>query len=142
MLKHDVVVRVEDTLFVHGGISEKYSTYTPKELSSWVKDAIQNKSPKDILDEEGPLWYRGYLISDEDIACAELDKTLKNQNVSRMIVGHTTQRNGQIAVRCDGKLLGIDTGISAHYGSNLSAIEINGTKIKAIYQDKTVDINK
>ena len=51
----------------------------------------------------------------------------------RMIIGHTTQRSGEIAVRCGGKLIGIDTGISKHYGSSKSILEINQNDAKNLY---------
>jgi hypothetical protein len=50
-----------------------------------------------------------------------------------MVVGHTTQKDGKIAERCGGQLWGIDTGISAHYGSHLSALEITGDVVKPVY---------
>ena len=58
----------------------------------------------------------------------------------RMVIGHTTQESGQIAVRCGGALLGIDTGISAHYGGHHAAVELTGDDARAIYATGTVDL--
>jgi hypothetical protein len=58
----------------------------------------------------------------------------------RMVVGHTTQRSGAVASRCGGRLLGIDTGISSHYGAQLSAVEIIDGDAVAIYPDKRFDL--
>ena len=86
------------------------------------------------------MWYRGYLQAPEPIACAELTRALTAMAASRMVVGHTTQRSGEIAVRCGGALLGIDTGISAHYGGHLSAVEILEGNATAIYPHGRIDL--
>jgi hypothetical protein len=58
-----------------------------------------------------------------------------------MVVGHTTQRSGEVAVRCNGALLGIDTGISDHYGAHLAAIELRGgVDAWALYPDGPEDL--
>jgi hypothetical protein len=69
-----------------------------------------------------------------------LADALEDLGAVRMVVGHTTQRTGRVAVRCDGALLGIDTGISAHYGGNLAAVQIDGGNAMALYPSGPVDL--
>ena len=58
-------------------------------------------------------------------------------NASRMIMGHTTQRDGKVHTRCDGRLIAIDTGISRHYGENVAAIRIDENGVTALYPDSS-----
>ena len=109
-------------------------------LNREIKNALTQNKKSPILSSEGPLWYRGFLRDEESIACAHLSRSLKLLDAKRMVVGHTTQRTGVIAHRCSGALIGIDTGISAHYGKNLSVLEIIAEDAKAIYKGKNTDL--
>ena len=57
-----------------------------------------------------------------------------------MIVGHTTQRSGKIAVRCSGKIIGIDTGISKHYGTHPAVLDLSNDDARALYPSGSEDI--
>ena len=35
------------------------------------------------------VWYRGWALEPEDVACAKVDKVLKETGTRRMIMGHT-----------------------------------------------------
>ena len=61
------VVKIGDSLFVHGGISAAYAQYSPEQINRRVADALKarDEAPTSIInDPAGPLWYRG-LISRE-----------------------------------------------------------------------------
>lgn len=134
------VARVGDTLFVHGGISAKYSLVPMVEINRQVRVAIEaaDSSPQAIInDEMGPLWYRG-LISREGETTApaagrptiddELAGSLKGQGVKRMVIAHTPNLAG-VAITHNGTLIRIDTGISRFYGGALGWLEIIGDKL-------------
>jgi hypothetical protein len=140
LLTHQAVVNIDGNIFVHGGVSLKYAT-DAKHLSSNVHNALLGIGNLQVLGDEGPLWYRGYLLNDEVIACQEIEQTLKKMDGKRMIMGHTTQENGKIHSRCNGKIIGIDTGISSHYGGHNAAIEIVEDKIYALYPNKKILIS-
>ena len=139
-LTHDAVKKVGNTVFVHGGVSEEYAKLGIENINKQVREGLSNRSKTEILSSDGPLWYRGYLLNEEASACAELSRTLKLLDAKRMVVGHTTQRNGKIAHRCDGALIGIDTGISTHYGKSLSVLDLTADDARAIYIGKNIDI--
>ena len=105
-----------------------------------MKEALIKNPRAEVLREKGPLWYRGYLQNEESIACTELDNVLLAYNAQRMIVGHTTQRDGRIKTRCDGKLIAIDVGLSKHYGSNLALLKIENNNAKALYPKESIDL--
>lgn len=60
----------------------------------------------------------------------ELDQVLAAYGAQRMIVGHTPSLNG-IATRAGGRLILVDTGISAYYGGPRSYLELQGDRTVA-----------
>ena len=135
LLSKDAVLNVKGNIFVHGGVAIDFAK-EPKELSFDVQSALRTRNYFDpVLGNSGPLWYRGYWQKSEDVACYEADLALKKMNAKRMIMGHTTQPDGKVHVRCNGKLIVIDTGISRHYGENVAAVRIDQYGVTAIYPD-------
>ncbi|NNC73247.1 MAG: protein-tyrosine-phosphatase [Sphingomonadaceae bacterium] len=131
------VARIDDTLFAHGGISETYSALSIAEMNARTATAIaaRDGSPEAIInDPDGPLWYRGYFLRGEPgelalvppaDAAPEVDRVLAAYGARRIVVGHTPSLGG-IRILLGGRLMAIDTGISAHYGGVRSYLEING----------------
>lgn len=140
LLRRDAVVMVDGIVFAHGGVSARYAEQGVAALAAQVHGALAGQGSPDVLSEEGPMWYRGYLQAPEPIACEELTRALTALGAHRMIVGHTTQSSGQVASRCGGALLGIDTGISSHYGGHRSAVQIRGGDARAIYPHGEIDL--
>lgn len=128
----DAVLKLGDTVFVHGGVSREFAR-PAKTLSAEVRQAMLGIGDRSILGSEGPLWYRGYWQHTEVTACEEAHYVLSKMGAKRMVMGHTTQRDGQIHSRCSGVLFAIDTGISRHYGEHPSALRITGSRVEAIY---------
>ncbi len=136
----DAVHRLGDTVYVHGGVSPHWAEVGVDDMNRQARAAIATDPRAPVLGPEGPLWLRDYLLADEAIACPMLARALDRLGVRRMVVGHTTQRSGQVAVRCGGALLGIDTGISSHYGAQHAAVEIIDGDARAIYPRTAVDL--
>ena len=74
---------------------------------------------------EGPLWYRGWALDSEAVACSRVDAVLEKTGTRRMIMGHTPDFEAcsvysdfpagadcvqKIVSRCGGKIIIIDTG--------------------------------
>src|ERR1700733_13760380 len=62
VVKNPVVVLLDGTLFVHGGISPAYLDSSVAEINARAAAALtaRNTDPAAIInDEQGPLWYRG-----------------------------------------------------------------------------------
>ena len=142
LVGNPAVALVEGTLFAHGGISEIYAALPITEINARVAAAIaaRDDSPQSIIsDPAGPLWYRGYFLREEqgevtlvppEEAAPEIDLILATYDARRIVVGHTTSLGG-IRILLDGRLIGIDTGISAHYGGTRSYLEIRGDSVVA-----------
>jgi len=140
IVKNKAVAMVAGNLFVHGGLSEKYTSYDIRDMNKAAQKALkaQDSSPESIINDPlGPLWYRGLVsrnieniiegqttLSRED----ELNLVLNRYNAKRVIVGHTPSRSG-IESHFDTKLIQIDTGASAYYGGTRSFLRIEGDKI-------------
>lgn len=43
----------------------------------------------ELYSSNGPLWYRGWALEDEDKVCADVEKVLAKTGTRRMIMGHT-----------------------------------------------------
>ena len=93
-----------------------------------------------VVHSAGPLWFRGYAAWKEAEGDAQVTKLLESLGVSQIVVGHTTQADGRVTARFDGKVFLIDTGmLSSHYsGGRASALEIVEGKFTAIYPDQSI----
>ena len=130
-------VKVGDSLFVHGGISAKYTLVPLVEINRRARVALLAGDASDEAisnDQMGPLWYRGLVTRAGEAAAgrptieSELDGALRGQGVKRLVIGHTPQIKG-IAILRGGKLILIDTGISRYYGGKLGWLEIIGDRL-------------
>lgn len=139
ILQNDAVVQLGEVVFAHGGVSERWAPHGAKALALMARRALAG-GDRAVLGDDGPLWYRGYLLAEEPLACAELDRALAALGAERMVVGHTTQKTGRVAARCGGRLLGIDTGISDPYGGNLAALAIEEGDARALYAQSSEDL--
>ena len=66
VLTHSAVVRINDVLYMHGGLGPSFASYDKAVMNKAVVAALRHEpeppgAPHDILwAEEGPLWYRGF----------------------------------------------------------------------------------
>ncbi len=140
------VVKIDGTLFVHGGLSAEYAKLSLDEINRRIAAAMAkaDDGPSTILyDPLGPLWYRGLVMRDADAEALrlkelppakpfsvdqELDAVLSAYGAQRIVIGHTPDLKG-IEFLGSGRLARIDTGISRYYGGPLSWLEIVGGKM-------------
>jgi hypothetical protein len=125
---HDVVTRVGDTLFLHGGIAPAYATLTVDTINRRARAALASTTPLGepiLADEQGPLWYRGLALGDEPTLSAHVDALLAFHGVSRIVLGHTVAP-GVVLPRFGGKVVLNDVGMSPVYGGPQSSLEIRG----------------
>jgi hypothetical protein len=138
---HPAVVRINNTLFVHGGVAPEVPGKTLAELNRWVRqDLLPGNPPGGGTNPEGPLWFRGYALGEEQSAGPALETVLRRFGAKRMVMGHTTERDGKVRTRFGGKAVFIDTGLSTGYGHHLAALELRGGKVAALYADGRVEL--
>jgi hypothetical protein len=114
---HNAVIRIDGTLFLHGGISPKMADWSVRQINEKVRAELDDFSKLQggiVHDENGPLWYRGLAQEDENLLQEHLRKLLFHYEVERIAVGHT-YTEGAITPRFDGKVLQIDVGLSRVY---------------------------
>ena len=133
-----MVAQVGDTVFVHGGITPRFAQMGVTGMNALASGVVSGQLPGSQLGDDSPIWYRGYL--QQDGACQELERALDSLGLQRMVVGHTTQRTGRVAVGCGGRVLGIDTGISSHYGGHAAAVEFRGGDAWVLYPSGAEDV--
>jgi len=130
LVRKNCVIKINDIIFVHGGINLEYSTWKLKdinevfrlELSAYALHPTKPQlggqpfTPKLVYNPQSPLWYR----QDDVASQADIDKILANLGASRMVVGHNflgsgggspiVLQEGDVA-RFENKVWMIDTGI-------------------------------
>jgi hypothetical protein len=139
LLKKNAVIKINGTVFVHGGISEKYSTWKIEDINnqlrlelSDLRRAAETGQPPNIqrpqvaYREDGPLWYRQLASAPEDDLRDEVDRILANLGADHIVIAHTPRIAATVEAmrRFNGKVWVIDTGISRVYGGHLSALII------------------
>jgi len=139
LAKQDIVAKVGDAIFTHGGVHPTFASMGVDGINDAWHAALRGGDAA-VIGNAGPLWYRGFVQDPEPAACALLAESLDKLGAKRMVVGHTTRRNGKIESRCGGALQVIDTGISDHYGGNLAAWEWSNGDARAIYPSGPVDL--
>jgi hypothetical protein len=100
--------------FVHGGLSPNYTRLSPfpsainaigRSLLRKLQLRVQppphpphpypglpsRATPEEhtFYGSDGPLWYRGWALHDEEMVCREVDSVLEKTGTRRMIMGHT-----------------------------------------------------
>ncbi|MDC0708599.1 metallophosphoesterase [Stigmatella sp. ncwal1] len=138
---HPAVVRIDGTLFMHGGLHPEVPAKTLGELNRWTRqDLFPGAAPGGGTDSRGPLWFRGYAQEEEALWSPGLDEVLARFGARRMVMGHTPTKDGRIGVRFGGRTVFIDTGLSTYYGRHLAALEIRGDRLTALYPEGRVSL--
>lgn len=136
VVENPAAVILGDTLFVHGGLSAPYAEHTIERLNAGTREALlaqTNDRSAIVWDQYGPQWYRGlnrepgqrkeFPDGRELTVAEETALVLENFGVARIVIGHTPHLEG-IKPMHDGRVIQIDTGMSAHYGGARSFLEI------------------
>lgn len=141
ILQHNAVIKINDIIFAHGGISKKYSTQKLEDINNLLREELNHfriaikrslqpqTQYKIVYDSTGPLWYRGFALIDEEVFKPEVDTILKNLDAKYMVIAHTPQIwspivSKELMSRFQDRIWIIDTGISHSYSSILSALII------------------
>lgn len=135
-----VAIQLDRTIFVHGGLSGFYCRDSLESLTDRAREELRTADPQalDLVDDPyGPLWYRGLSGVAPEAPREAVDALLERHGAGRIVVGHTPT-GGVIWPRYDGRVLQIDTGISAAYGGHVGYLEIVGDGIFAGYRNGRV----
>ncbi len=134
LARRPIVMKVGDSVFVHGGFLPKHVTYgldrMVDEVAAWMR-AEKSAPPAIVVAEDGPVWTRAYSMNPGPAECGALTDVLATLGAKRMVVGHTVQQGGANSA-CDGKVWRIDVGISKYYGGTIQALEITKDGVRVL----------
>jgi len=131
-----VAIRLNNLVFVHGGISSAYCANSLESLTDQAREALRRDDPDDLgilADEMGPLWYRGLSGGAPEARPETVDAILEQHRASHIVVGHTPT-GGVVWPRYGGKVIQIDTGLSTAYGGHIGYLEVTPDGLFAGYR--------
>ena len=138
-----VAVQINDSIFLHGGISAKYCKFSLQSLTEQVMAAMQLNDPSVVTamnDPLGPVWYRGLAQEkEEDIFSQTLDNILDRYGARRIVIGHTPT-GGVVWPRFDQRVVANDSGIATYYGAHKGLLELTPEGATAIYGDQRIPL--
>jgi hypothetical protein len=143
LLQKNAIIKIDDIVFVHGGVSEAFSKWPLREINTVLRTELglfQGRmrdprlyprpfKPKLVYNPDSPLWFRGQ-ATDRRSAQSEVDRILANLGARAMVIGHNffsfhggspTVGKDQVA-RFHDKVWMMDSGISGSYGGVPSAL--------------------
>lgn len=135
VMQAKVAIQLNDLIFVHGGISSAYCGNHLESLTKMAHAALHRSDPNDrgiLEDDVGPLWYRGLAGVPAAASIETVDAILKQHGARHIVIGHTTT-GGVIWPRLDGRVIMIDTGMSAVYGAHIGWLELTPEGLIAGY---------
>lgn len=122
------VIKINDDLFVHAGISKKFSTELSNldSVNQFFRKYLDTKKSKGKtkLDKrkrkyfggKGPVWFRGYF--NDSLNDPQVSGILNKLKVNHIIVGHTSQK--EILPLYSNKIIAVDSSIKyGEYGELL-----------------------
>jgi hypothetical protein len=139
--RHNAVIKINDLLFLHGGIGPKYAAEPIERLNKTIQSELRdiNKIMAGGMtaDSEGPLWYRGLARNEEATEEPHLEVLLKNLGVNRIVMGHTVT-DGTVMPRFGGRAILIDVGMAEAYGHRQACLLIEGERLSTIHRGKQI----
>ena len=130
---HPTVIRIGDSVFVHGGLSPRDAARGLARINEDVRAYLLAERPLDdaLSGSDSPMWHRGYALDTDAETCAELARMLDSLHARRLVVGHTVQRSG-ITSACDERVWRIDVGLSDYYGGPTEVLAIEGERVSVL----------
>ena len=131
-----VVLKLGETVFVHGGVVPRWARYGIDRINREVRDWLmgQTAEPDSALGVDNgdrEMWTREFSGNVTRTDCALLDESLKILGARRMIVAHTVL--AEITSACNGRLWAVDVGMSRAYGGSVQVLEIlDDTKVRVL----------
>jgi hypothetical protein len=139
----NAVVKINDSLYLHGGISPHFANLSIDQINAMVTAELNDFSKLNdtsaVMAGDGPLWYRGMSQDENAAPVAQVDQVLAAFGVKQIVVGHTPTP-GAVIPRYGGKVLVIDVGLSAHYGSHPVCLVQEGETMYAVHRGTKVSL--
>ena len=140
----NTLVKINDSVFLHGGLSAKFAGQSVAQLNAAIrgelKDISQLKIDNSVLtDPDGPLWYRGLAQDTGPEMLPLVTRLTEALGIKRIVIGHTPTP-GAVLPRLGGRVVAIDVGMSAYYGSHRACLVIEGDKLYAMHRGQKIEL--
>jgi hypothetical protein len=141
---HNAVIKINNALFLHGGIGPKYVDLKLQMINERVRDELEDFTKLQggtVMDSEGPLWYRGLAQGDEKALEPHVKAVLQTHQAERIVIGHTPTE-GAIVPRFGGKVILIDVGLSRVFDARprSACLLIENGKAYALHRGKRLEL--
>jgi hypothetical protein len=139
--RQNAVIRIGDTLFLHGGLAPRYADFSLRDLNQRIRRELEEADPLTALvssDPEGPLWFRG-LAEEPERLSAHVDAVLKRHGVRRMVIGHTVT-GGVVLPRYGGRVVMIDVGLAGVYGGPPASLLLEDGRAFAVHRGQRLPL--
>lgn len=140
--RNNSVIRINDTLFLHGGISPKYAKRTRTSLNATIRAELadpEQRVPGVASDTQGPLWHRGFAEAEPAQIENHLRTVLSFHRVQRIVIGHTVTRSA-IMPRFLGRVVNIDIGLSRFYGRPPACLILEGGSQYVLHRGEKIPL--
>jgi hypothetical protein len=141
---HNSVIRINDTLFLHGGIGPAFASVDRATMNRAIQAALNGQPLEGYADivtnEQGPLWYRGLSQNDEATEAANLEAVLAQHGVRRIVVGHT-KLAPLVVPRFGGRVLVADIAVPRGHSDPHAFVIIEGDQATAVHRGTRVPID-
>ena len=135
VMQRKVAVQVNETIFLHGGLSGFYCQNSLASLTDMALERLRAYDPENpgiLEDDFGPFWFRGLAGGEPEAPLETVEAILAQHDAKHIVVGHTTTR-GVIWPRYDARVIQADTGIASYYGGYTAYLEITSDGLNAGY---------
>jgi hypothetical protein len=136
---HPVVLQVNDSIFVHGGLLPSHARYGLARLNAELTAWMRGEGPLGPLltSRHSPTWDRTYGDAVTTANCRALLALLSSLGAKRLVIGHTPQKRG-ISFVCDGRVARIDVGVGlpAYGHQPAQVLEIVDGAMKVLVEER------
>jgi len=139
---HNSIVRINDTLYLHGGIGPKYAARGRTELNNSIRRELADPDrllPGVVTDPLGPLRYRGLVEEAGPALEPHLQRVLRFHGVRRMVIGHTVTRTA-IMPLFGSRVVNIDIGLSRFYGRPPACLVLENASVQVLHRGTAIPL--
>jgi hypothetical protein len=134
------IVKINDTLYLHAGLSAKYANMPMDEMNVRTRQELKELTTDGFLmDPNGPFWYRGMATDPEEKLAQHITLVLQRYGVKRIVLGHTPTQ-GAVLPRFEGRVILADVGLAAVYNGSLACLVIEEGKAFALHRGTRLEI--
>jgi len=138
----NVVIRINNALFAHGGISPKYASLSLREINEQCRAELRDFTKLRggmVMGAQGPLWYRDLSEVPESELASHVEALLAAYKVKYIVTAHTPTPS-VILPRFGGKVIRIDVGLSKIYGEARACLLFEGSEPFALHRGSKLQL--